>query len=519
MAGGEVGWDELSQLDVDRAIVQIHEGEIELLCERPHEVARLDQSLFEKDLAESLTCRSLDLQRLPDLVIADELECDKDVSEPATRSYLDLSHVVLIGLRLPVLSHRASSARQDRRPPGGIAQLGLGAADSPRVETPPEADWRALDDDGRAFLSEALSAIDDPASGRLAELLDAAVAAGASDLHLTAGLVPYLRVRGVLRPLAGATALSATELHQLLEAALSAEQRSTLSATGDLDIGLTLGQADGQGRRFRVNVFRQTGTLAAAIRIVPSHIPEMGELGLPATIQRFVELDGGLVLVTGPTGSGKSTTLAAMTEQINRTRADHIVTIEDPIEYRYSSAASIVQQREVGIDTCSFATALRHALRQDPDVILIGELRDLETIRIALTAAETGHVVFATLHSADVTSSVNRVIDVFPADQQAQIRSQLALSIQGCVSQRLLPGADDTLAVATEVMVATSAVRNLIRDDKLHQLRSVLETGGEHGMHTFDQSLSELVRRNQLDPSVARRAAHSVSNLEARDRP
>lgn len=382
-------------------------------------------------------------------------------------------------------------------------------------------DWNQLDDDGRAFLSAALSEVETaaghetPATGRLAELLDAAVAARASDLHLSAGLAPHLRISGVLRPMAGAKALAPAELRDLLHAALTPEQRSVLTASGDLDAGLTLGSEGGVPRRFRASLFRQSGTLAAAIRIVPTEIPPLDALGLPPVITRFVELRSGLVLVTGSTGSGKSTTLAAMIEHVNRSRADHIVTVEDPIEYRYTPVLSVVTQREVGADTQSFATALRHALRQDPDVILIGELRDLETIRIALTAAETGHLVFATLHSSDTTSAINRVVDVFPSDQQAQIRSQLALSIEGCISQRLLPGLNGALVPATEVMVATSAVRNLIREDKVHQLRSVLETGGDVGMHTFDQSLATLVLGRRVDLTVARGAAQSVSNLES----
>ncbi len=404
-------------------------------------------------------------------------------------------------------------------------------------------DWRTLDDDGRAFLAQALASsapspptrrstdphadprpVPEPGPdpgpgevrGRLAELLQTAVAAGASDLHLSAGCRPYLRRGGILRPLEGTSVLDAATVHDLVTGPLAVEQRHQLAATGDLDTSLTLG-GDGAGaQRFRANLFRQSGALAAAIRIVPSRIPSLESLGLPARITRFADLGSGLVLVTGPTGSGKSTTLAALIEQVNRSRPAHIVTIEDPVEYRYTPDQALIQQREVGSDTGSFATALRQALRQDPDVILIGELRDLETIRTALTAAETGHLVFATLHSADAPSAVNRVIDVFPADQQAQIRSQLALSLEGCVSQRLLPGrADGPLTAVTEVLVATGAVRNLIREDKVHQLRSVLETGGDTGMHTFDQSLARLVRQRVLDVAVARGAADDASVFDA----
>jgi len=385
-------------------------------------------------------------------------------------------------------------------------------------------DWRTLDDDGRAFLAQALASHAPPpndtppgeVTGQLAELLRRAMAAGASDLHLSAGCRPHLRVRGVLRPMDSSPVLDAATVHELANGPLGPEQRRQLATTGDLDTSLTLGDGDGgAAQRFRANLFRQSGALAAAIRIVPGTIPSLESLGLPPRVSRFADLGSGLVLVTGPTGSGKSTTLAALIEQVNRSRPAHIVTIEDPVEYRYTPDRALIQQREVGSDTGSFATALRQALRQDPDVILIGELRDLETIRTALTAAETGHLVLATLHSADATSAVNRVIDVFPADQQAQIRSQLALSLEGCISQRLLPGPQGALAAVTEVLVATGAVRNLIREDKVHQLRSVLETGGEAGMHTFDQSLARLVRQRVLDPAVARGAADNIAAFDA----
>ena len=401
-------------------------------------------------------------------------------------------------------------------------------------------DWRSLDDDGRAFLAQALACHGVPGddddgtgrgalppplpadrppgevSGQLAEFLLTAVAAGASDLHLSAGCRPHLRVRGVLRPLEGAPVLDAATVHDLVNGPLGPDQSRQLAAAGDLDTSLTLGGDRDGARRFRANLFRQSGALAAAIRIVPDRIPSLASLGLPPGVARFADLGSGLVLVTGPTGSGKSTTLAALIEQVNHSRPAHIVTIEDPVEYRYGPGRALIQQREIGSDTDSFATALRQALRQDPDVILIGELRDLETIRTALTAAETGHLVLATLHSADAPSAVNRVIDVFPADQQAQIRSQLALSLEGCVSQRLLPARrEGALTAVTEVLVATGAVRNLIREDKVHQLRSVLETSGEVGMHTFDQSLARLVRQQVLDGAVARGAADNVAAFDA----
>ncbi len=382
------------------------------------------------------------------------------------------------------------------------------------MESELENDWQALDEDSRAFLTDALSAVGDPADDHLVKLLEAAVSADASDLHLSSDVTPHIRVRGDLRPLAGTGPVSSQELETMLGARLTAHQRDVLAARGDLDTAICFGGEGPDQRRFRASIFRQSGSLAAAIRLVPNQIPDLDDLALPPVVRRFSELTSGLVLVTGPTGCGKSTTLASMVEQINIKSAAHIVTIEDPIEYRYRSKQSVVQQREVGSDTESYPAALRSALRQDPDVILIGELRDLDTIRIALTAAETGHVIFATLHSSNATSAINRIIDVFPGNQQNQIRSQLALSIEGSISQRLLPSIPGRLVPATEVMVATSAIRNLIRSDKVHQLPSVLETGGDQGMHTFDQSLADLVRRRTVDPTVARISASNPAHFD-----
>lgn len=377
------------------------------------------------------------------------------------------------------------------------------------------ADWEALDAEGLAFLNDALAAgepsghraappgLADPDDGALVELLDAAVASGASDLHLGSGQPPHVRVDGHLRPLAGTTPFEPDDLDRMLAAVLTGAQRATLDTTGGVDAALGV-RRGGRGRRFRAAVFRQSGSLAASIRIVEDRIRSLTELVLPPVVADLADAESGLVLVTGTTGSGKSTTLAAMIDRINRSRPAHIVTIEDPVEYRHVGHQAVIHQREVGADTESFATALRQALRQDPDVVLIGELRDLETIRIALTAAETGHVVFATLHSGDATSAVTRIVDVFPGDQQAHIRSQLALSLAGVVSQRLVPGADAGRVAVTEVLVGTAAVRNLIREGKDHQLRSAIETGGDDGMHTFAQAATELARRGRLGPAARR---------------
>lgn len=360
-------------------------------------------------------------------------------------------------------------------------------------------EWDGLDDDGRAFLSAALgSPTADPqaspaeaiqptvAPQRLIALFELAEQLGASDIHISVSSPPHLRVSGDLRPVREFGPLGASEIDAFLSALLSPSQQATLRASGDLDAALLIPVND-HLLRIRASVFLQSGTLAAAFRLIATQIPAIEDLGLPRMVGAFAALDHGLVLVTGRTGSGKSTTLAAMIETINRTRASHIVTVEDPIEFQYVPQQAVIQQREVGVDTKSFSVALRHALRQDPDVILLGELRDLETIRTALTAAETGHLVLATLHSGDTAGAIHRLIDVFPAEQQSQIRSQLALSLQGILSQSL-ERVGNRFVPITEVLVATGAVRNLIRDDKVHQLRSVIETGADEGMHTMEQS-------------------------------
>ncbi len=402
--------------------------------------------------------------------------------------------------------------------------------------------WAGLDDDGRAFLNEALGApksdtdrhdsppLNSPlgfgelpppvdaaaeANAELAELLNITIQSGASDLHLGVDVPPHIRVKGALRPLRELGPLGPDVLERLLLSPLSQEQQSTLRSCGDLDLAIESAGSTITPRRFRASIFRQSGSYAGAFRVVAQEIPSIQGLGLPPAIQHLADLTHGLVLITGKTGSGKSTTLAAMIEHINQTRADHIITIEDPIEYRYQQARSVIQQREVGVDTSSFSSALRHALRQDPDVILIGELRDLDTIRTALTAAETGHLVLATLHSSDTAGALTRVIDVFPGDQQAQIRSQLALSLRGIATQQLVPTTSGGLLPATEILIANVAARNLIREDKLHQLRSLLETGGEEGMRTFDQSLALLVRQGHLTHEAALGASRDQANLSS----
>ncbi len=403
------------------------------------------------------------------------------------------------------------------------------------------SEWGELDDDGIAFLSQALgppgrhSADTSPATGSdrstdettplpvapqeanpgLTELLDIAIQSGASDLHLSADLPPHLRVGGELRTIRGVGILEQAAVERLLLDQLTITQKQTLADCGDLDLAMEWQGSQGRNQRFRVSIFRQSGSYAGAFRVVAKGIPTIAELGLPDMVRTFAELNHGLVLVTGRTGSGKSTTLAAMIEHINQTRSAHVITIEDPIEYRHVANRSIIQQREVGVDTSSFSSALRHALRQDPDVILIGELRDLDTMRTALTAAETGHLVLATLHSSDTTGAVTRMIDVFPGDQQPQIRSQLALSLRGIVTQDLVQTTDGTLVPATEILSANSAARNLIREDKLHQLRSLLETGSEDGMQTFEQSLATMVRQGRTTRDAAMSASRDQQTLGA----
>ncbi|WVT80015.1 type IV pilus twitching motility protein PilT [Pengzhenrongella phosphoraccumulans] len=329
--------------------------------------------------------------------------------------------------------------------------------------------------------------------------LDAALAAmvktGASDLHLTVHSPPMVRVEGALRALEGFDELKPESLQRSLYSILTQRQRETFEAELEFDFAYALrGVA-----RFRVNLYQQRDSVGAAFRVIPYDIKPLGELGMPPVVGTFAGLPRGLVLVTGPTGSGKSTTLASIVDLANRTRTDHIMTVEDPIEFLHRHKKSLINQREVGTDTHSFAAALKHVLRQDPDIILVGEMRDLETISVALTAAETGHLVFATLHTQDAAQTIDRIIDVFPSHQQAQVRTQLASGIQAVVCQTLCKRADGPgRAVATEVLIATPAIRNLIREGKTHQIYSAMQAGAQFGMHTMDQHLAELVKSGKI---------------------
>jgi twitching motility protein PilT len=332
------------------------------------------------------------------------------------------------------------------------------------------------------------------------DLLRRVKALEASDLHLTPGSEPVVRVRGHLERLEDCEKLTPDGVRDMVYRILSTEQQKLLETRKSVDLAYSLpGVA-----RFRVNVFFQRASIGAALRLIPTEIRTLDELGLPPQVGIFAEIPRGLVLVTGPTGSGKSTTLATLIDQINRTRREHILTIEDPIEFLHWHRNCIVNQREVGNDTPTFAEALRAALRQDPDIVLVGEMRDLETISTALTAAETGHLVFATLHTQSAPQTIDRIIDVFPAEQQDQVRIQLAGTLQGVVTQSLVPTADGRGRIAAlEILFPDDAVRNLIRQGKIEQIYSVMQTGTARGLQTMEQALADLVLRKVITRDAA----------------
>src|SRR2546430_1018773 len=337
------------------------------------------------------------------------------------------------------------------------------------------------------------------------ELLTQVLALDASDLHVTAGAKPTVRVHGDLKPLDQYEILDPEALRRMIYAILTQRQRERLEQDLELDFSYSL---PGRGR-FRANVYFQRDTLGAAFRFIPFTIRTVEDLGLPPQVSDFARLPRGLVLVTGPTGSGKSTTLAALIDVVNTEREVHIMTIEDPIEYLHRHKLALVNQREVGADTHGFAEALKHVLRQDPDVILVGEMRDLETISTAITAAETVHLVFATLHTQDAPQTIDRIIDAFPPHQQQQIRVQLSTTLQGVVTQQLLQTYDGQgRVVAAEALAATPAIRNLIREAKLHQVYSAMQAGGRLGMRTMDASLAQLVRAGKITHQLAMERAH-----------
>lgn len=331
------------------------------------------------------------------------------------------------------------------------------------------------------------------------EILAAAVAEKASDIHITVALPPMFRVNGVLVPMAGAEKLDPADTHRLVYQMFSERQQVLFAERGELDFSYGVPSLG----RFRVNAFKQRGSISAALRVIPTQVPDAKTLGLPEIILQLTKKHQGLILVTGPTGSGKSTTLACMIDTINRERDCHIITLEDPIEYLHRHNKSIINQREIGLDSHSFASALKASLRQDPDVILVGELRDLETISTALTAAETGHLVLATLHTNNAIGTVDRIVDVFPPHQQAQIRLQLASVLEAVIAQQLLPRVDGKGRVAAfEILLATPAIRNLIREGKTHQIMSLIQTGARIGMKSFDMAYKELLAKGLVSREV-----------------
>ena len=345
---------------------------------------------------------------------------------------------------------------------------------------------------------------------KIEPMLEEVIKQNASDLHIQVGEPPMLRVDGSLRAITDAPELSADDLEALIFSILDDEQKEILLKDKEVDLSFAYGDFG----RFRVNAFHERGTLAAALRLIPVQIRTLEELKMPKVLQDFTKFPRGLVLVTGPTGSGKSTTLAAMLDAINTDRACHILTIEDPIEYAHHSKKSIVQQREIHYDTYSFGAALRSSLRQDPDVVLIGEMRDLETIAAAVTIAETGHLVLATLHTNSAAQSIDRMVDVFPPHQQQQIRVQLSGILMGICAQRLVPSIGGGRVVAAETLVVTGAVRNIIREGKTHQIDAVIQTGADLGMQSMDRHLAQLIEAGTISYDEAKNFAADPAELD-----
>ncbi len=331
------------------------------------------------------------------------------------------------------------------------------------------------------------------------QLLQTTIVRKASDLHLLVGYPPQIRVNGELVAAPGSAEITNNDMEIMLQAILNPRQRQILDSTWELDLGLGFQDSN----RFRVNIYRQKGSYAAAFRLIPNTIRPLAETGLPEVVQKVVNLRQGLILVTGPTGHGKSTTLASFINQINQTQSSHVITVEDPIEFIYPKGKSIISQRELNADTQSWTNALKYALREDPDVVLIGEMRDLETISTAMTIAETGHLVFATLHTNSAAQTVDRIIDVFPEDQQPQIRTQLASVVEAIISVRLIPTIQPGRALASEIAFGVPALRSLIREAKTHLIDNMVQTSGELGMRLLETSLAELVHTGQVSSQVA----------------
>ena len=395
-------------------------------------------------------------------------------------------------------------------PAGGIAQpvtTPTGAAGATPTEVAAQPAMAA----GATPVQE-VSAVQPAAVGgvTIEPLLEECVKREASDLHLQVGLPPILRLDGVLHPITTYAALTNEDVQRLVFSTLDEEQQKILIKDKEFDYSFAFGDI----ARFRVNAFHEKGNMAAAFRLIPNVIKSIEDLGLPGVVADFADHPNGLVLVTGPTGSGKSTTLAALVDKINTEKAVHIITIEDPIEFTHRSKRAVVAQREVHYDTYSFAAALRSILREDPDVVLIGEMRDLETIQAAITVAETGHLVFATLHTNSAAQSIDRMIDVFPAHQQPQIRTQLSNILVGICSQRLVPAINGGRMAVAEIMVANSAVRAIIREGKTHQLDMTIQTGADQGMQTMDRELARYVKAGTINYDDARQYAVDVAEFD-----
>lgn len=419
----------------------------------------------------------------------------------------------------PVPAAEPASAPESQSPVYDLPDYGSGMGEQSTAATTVHDLAADADDSTEDFLQKEadFTPLDpsipspDQADADLIAALRLVLSSGASDLHVSSNAPPMIRIDGALRPIEGAEVWSAERVSRALRSIVSPHQSKAFDENLELDFAYTVSDQ----ARFRVNFYQQRAAIGGAFRIIPTEIKRLEQLGVPDTVARFAELPRGLVLVTGPTGSGKSTTLAALIDLVNRTRTDHIVTVEDPIEFMHQNKKALVNQREVGSDTHSFANALKHVLRQDPDVILIGELRDLETISVALTAAETGHLVFATLHTQDAPQTIDRVIDVFPPHQQGQVRAQLAATIQGVVCQTLVKSANGKgRVVATEVMVATPAVANLIREGKTYQIHSTMQAGRELGMFTMDQHLADLANEGKITIKAAYDKCHDPETLK-----
>lgn len=396
-------------------------------------------------------------------------------------------------------------------PPSAMPQMPMPPSAAPQSATPPMNAAPAQEESNSVDFSLAATNVSvSNEDARIESLLEECVKTKASDLHLQVGLPPVLRIDGALQPVAGYKELDEATVERLIFATLEEDQKQILIKDKEFDYSFSFGDLG----RFRVNAFHEKGNIAGAFRLIPNEIQSINELGMPTIVESFADYPRGLVLVTGPTGSGKSTTLAGLIDKINREKAMHIITIEDPIEFTHKSHRSVVVQREVHYDTYSFSAALRSALRQDPDVVLIGELRDLETISAAITIAETGHLVFATLHTNSAGQSIDRMIDVFPPHQQPQIRSQLANILQAICAQRLVPAIGGGRVVAAEIMIATPAVRSVIREGKTHQLDTIIQTSADQGMQTMDRTLVKLIQSGRVTYDTAREFAVDLQEFD-----